>query len=307
VSARVAGAQATCTHRGALDALYCDEDKDLVADLPNDPKQFKNPSTLVFTYAPVEDPAVYETLFRPFTAYLSQCLRRRVEYFNAQSNASEIEAMRSGRLHVAGFSTGPTSFAVNQAGAVPFAVKGYADRLRGYHVILIVRKDSPFQQITDLKGKRVAHVQATSHSGNLAPRALLPALGLTPDRDYNVLYSGNHDKSVMGVAAGQYDAAPVASTVFSRMAARGQIRQEDFRVLWRSEVFPASSFAHAHDLAPKLRDTLVKCFYDYRFDAALQKAFDGADRFIPITYLKDWAIVRKVAESSADKTLFKIK
>ena len=29
--------------------------------------------------------------------------------------------MRSGRLHVAGFSTGPTGFAVNMAGAVPFA------------------------------------------------------------------------------------------------------------------------------------------------------------------------------------------
>ena len=37
--------------------------------------------------------------------------------------AAEIEAMRSGRLHVGGFSTGPTAFAVNIAGAVPFAIK----------------------------------------------------------------------------------------------------------------------------------------------------------------------------------------
>ena len=30
----------------------------------------------------------------------------------------------------------------------------------------------------------------------------------------------------------------------------------------------------------------------------MQKAFDGADRFFPITYQKDWAVVREVAEGS---------
>jgi phosphonate transport system substrate-binding protein len=89
--------------------------------------------------------------------------------------------------------------------------------------------------------------------------------------------------------------------VFKRMATRGQIKEDDFRIIWRSETFPTSSFAYAHDLEPKLRDTMVKCFYDYRFPAEMQKAFDGADRFFPITYQKDWAIVRKVAEGSGEK------
>ena len=46
---------------------------------------------------------------------------------------------------------------------------------------------------------------------------------------------------------------------------------------------------------------MLKCFYDYRFTAEMQKAFDGADRFFPITYKKDWAIVRQVAEGSGEK------
>jgi phosphonate transport system substrate-binding protein len=209
--------------------------------------------------------------------------------------------MRSGRLHVGGFSTGPTNYAVNLAGAVPFAVKGGAKEWQGYNLIMIVKKDSPYQKVADLKGKKVAHVQPSSNSGNLAPRALFPALGLTPDQDYKVLYSGKHDNSIMGVTTGDYDAAPVASDVFKRMAARGQIKEDDFRIIWRSETFPTSSFAYAHDLEPKLRDTLLKCFYDYRFPTEMQKAFDGADRFYPITYQKDWAIVRKVAEGSGEK------
>ncbi len=294
-------AQGECANRGDLDALFCDENKDLVADPPKDAKRFKNPSTLVFTYTPVEDPAVYENIFKPFTEYLGKCTGKRVVFYQVQSNAAEIEAMRSGRLHVGGFSTGPTNYAVNLAGAVPFAVKGGEKELQGYNLIMIVKKSSTLHKMTDLKGKKVAHVQPSSNSGNLAPRALFPAQGLVPDQDYKVLYSGKHDNSITGVATGDYDAAPVASDVFKRMAARGQIKEDDFRIIWRSETFPTSSFAYAHDLEPKLRDTMVKCFYDYRFPAEMQKAFDGADRFFPITYQKDWAIVRKVAEGSGEK------
>src|SRR5437762_12106392 len=106
----------TCANRGELDAMYCDANKDLVADVPTDSKKWKNPSTIVFTYTPVEDPAVYENIFKPFTTYLSKCVDKKVVFYQVQSNAAEIEAMRSGRLHVAGFSTGPTAFAVNLAG-----------------------------------------------------------------------------------------------------------------------------------------------------------------------------------------------
>jgi len=294
-------AQSDCKHRGDLDVNFCDENNDLVADPPKDAKNFKTPGTLVFTYTPVEDPAVYEKAFKPFTEYLGQCTGKRVVYYQVQSNAAEIEAMRSGRLHVGGFSTGPTAFAVNLAGAVPFAVKGDAKGFQGYNLILIVKKSSPFQKITDLKGKKVAHTSASSNSGNLAPRALFPALGLVPDTDYKVIYSGKHDQSVLGVNSGDYDAAPVASDVFHRMAARGVIKEDDFRILYRSETFPTSSFAYAHDLEPTFRDKMLKCFYDYRFTDEMKTAFDGADRFFPVTFKKDWAVVRQVDEAAGEK------
>lgn len=294
-------AQDSCPNRGDLDTSYCDANKDLVADTPSDPARVKSPSTLVFTYTPVEDPAVYEKVFKPFTDHLAQCTGKRVLFYQVQSNAAEIEAMRAGRLHVAGFSTGPTAFAVNIAGAVPFAVKGYADRYQGYNLVVIVRKDSPFQKLTDLKGKKLAHTSPSSNSGHMAPLALFPKEGLVPDKDYKIVFSGKHDQSVMGVKSGDYDAAAVASDVYERMAHRKEINEADFRVLYRSALFPTSSFAYAHDLEPTLRDRMLKCFYDYRFTPEMQKAFDGADRFFPITYQKEFAIVRHVAESAGEK------
>lgn len=294
-------AQDTCAHRGDLDGQYCDANKDLVADTPTDPAKQKTPNTLVFTYTPVEDPAVYEKIFKPFTEHLSQCTGKRVVFFQVQSNAAEIEAMRAGRLHVAGFSTGPTAFAVNIAGAVPFAVKGYADRYQGYNLVVIVKKESNLHKLTDLKGKKLAHTSPSSNSGHMAPVALFPKEGLTPDKDYKILFSGKHDQSVLGVKSGDYDAAAVASDVFERMVHRGEVREDEFRVIFRSAKFPSSSFAYAHDLEPTFRDRMLKCFYDYRFTGEMQKAFDGADRFYPISYQKDYAIVRDVAEAAGEK------
>ncbi|MBL8520400.1 MAG: phosphate/phosphite/phosphonate ABC transporter substrate-binding protein [Betaproteobacteria bacterium] len=299
LSATAAVAQ-ECKHRGDLDTLFCDENKDMVADAPKDKAKWKNPSTIVFTYTPVEDPAVYQKAFAPFTDYLGKCLDKKVVFYQVQSNAAEIEAMRSGRLHVGGFSTGPTAFAVNLAGAVPFAVKGTEKEFQGYNLIVVVKKASPYMKLADLKGKKLAHTSPSSNSGHMAPLALFPAEGLIPDKDYKILFSGKHDQSVMGVQSGDYDAAAVASDVFHRMGTRGQIKEDDFRVIYRSQKFPTSSFAHAHDLDPDLAKKMVKCFYDYRFTADMQKNFDGADRFFPVTFQKDWDVVRKVAEGSGE-------
>jgi phosphonate transport system substrate-binding protein len=302
LSAMPALGQDTCGNRGQLDAMYCDENNDLVADAPTDVTKQKDPPTLVFSYSPVEDPAVYQKLFKPFTDYLGQCVGKRVVYFPVQSNSAEIEAMRSGRLHVAGFSTGPTVFAVNLAGAVPFAAKGTAREMRGYNLISVVRKESSYQQLADLKGKRVAHTAPASNSGHLAPLVLYPPEGLKPNIDYQPLMSGGHDKSVLGVASGDYDMAGVASDVFDRMITRGTVKRDDFRIIYKSPIFPTSSFAYAHDLKPELARKIMDCFFSFRFPADMTKEFNGDDRFVPVNYLKDWAVVRDVDGAAGKAT-----
>ncbi len=298
--ASMAQAAGKCTSRGALDAAYCDENNDLVADPPKDPKDYKDPSTLVFTYTPVEDPAVYQDAFADFQAYLKKITGKDVIYYTVQSNAAEVEAMRSGRLHIAGFSTGPTCYGVNLAGYVPIAVKGTKDGFQGYRLLLITNKKTGIKTIADLKGKRVAHTSASSNSGNLAPRALFPKLGITPEKDYTVVYSGKHDQSVLGVAYGDYDAAPVAGDVYNRMVKAGRVNPDDIVVIWESDVFPTSSFGYAHDLKPELVEKIRKAFNDYRFTPEMQKTFGGADRFYPVTYQKDWAIIRDIADANGE-------
>jgi phosphonate transport system substrate-binding protein len=290
--------QDACPSRGQLDTAYCDADGDLVADVPGDPARQRDPSSLVFAYTPVEDPAIYADLLKPFVDYLSKCTGKRVVYYSVQSNTAQIEAMRSGRLHIAGFSTGPTAFAVNMAGAVPFASGGSAEGPRGYKLIAIVKSSSPFRSLAELKGRKVAHTSQSSNSGNLAPRVLFPPQGLAPDQDYRPLMSGGHDKSILGVAHGDYDMAAVADDVFERMVNRGTVKRDDFRVIYTSDVFPTNGYVHAHDLRPALAARIRTCFFDYRFSDAEKREFNGEDRYVPVNYKDQWAVVREVAEKS---------
>lgn len=289
-----------CSNRGALDKLYCDEDGDLTADPPKDKTKWKNPSTLVFTYTPVEDPAVYKDAFADFQDFLSKKTGKKVIYYTVHSNSAEVEAMRSGRLHIAGFSTGPTCFAVNLAGYVPISVKGYENEFQGYRLIVVVKNNSPYQKLTDLKGKKVAHTSPSSNSGHLAPMALFPKEGVTPGEDYEIAFSGKHDQSIMGVGHGDYEAACVASDVFNRMAVAGRINEADYRIIWQSSIFPTSSFGYAHDLDPDLVAKIKEAFFEYRFTPEMIKTFGGADRFFPVTFKQDFELIRLIAEATGE-------
>jgi phosphonate transport system substrate-binding protein len=286
-----------CSHHGTLDERFCDDDRDMVADLPLDSSQWADPNTLFFSYVPVEDPALYKGMFQPFLEHLERVTGKNVRYFSAQSYAAQIEALRSGRLHVAGLSTGSTPFGVNLAGFKPFAIMGTEDGQYGYKMQVIVPADSSITSLQGLKGKTVAHTEQASNSGNQAPRALLAKRGVVPGEDYEVIYSGGHDRSIMGVANEDYAAAPVASSVLDRMADRGTVDKEKIRIIHQSQSFPTTSFGHAHNLHPRLARLVQKAFFTFEFAGTkLGKEFSDVDRFLPITYKHHWGVIRTIQE-----------
>ena len=291
-------AQDACSSRGQLDTLYCDADGDLVADAPIDPAKLKDPATLIFAYSAVEAPHVYQKVFQPLMDALGQCTGKKVVYFPANSATALIEAMRSGRLHIADFSTGGVGFAVNMAGAVPIVSFATDKGIFGYKVVAMVRADSPFRTLADLKGRRVAHTAPSSNSGNLAPRVFFPEHGLVPETDYKPLMSGGHDKSILGVMRGDYDMAPVASDILDRMISRGDVKGSDVRIIYESRVFPTASFSIAHDLKPDLAKAIRTCMLEFRLPPDMQTQFNGVDRFTAIDYKVTWAPIREIAEKS---------
>ncbi len=294
-----ASAQAAECPRGNLDVGFCDADGDLVADTPSDSSQWLDPETLIFSYTPVEDPSVYENVFTEFMDYLTQKTGKEVKWYGAESYAAQVEAMRSGRLHVAGISTGPTVFGVNLAGYVPFAIMGKGGKIFGYRLQVITHRDSDINEIKDMKGRKIAHVTPTSNSGNQAPRAYFKEMGVVPGEDYEVIYSGKHDNSIMGVANRDYDAAPIASSVLDRMHDKGVVNKDDLRIIWESDTFPTTSYGYVYNLHPDLQKKVVDAFLTFDWKGtALFEEFKPRDSFVSITFKKHWRPIRLIQKEN---------
>jgi phosphonate transport system substrate-binding protein len=289
--------------RGDLDKAYCDRNGDLVADAPTDPKQLVNPSTLIFAYTPVEDPAVYTKVWDGFLRHMDKVTGKKVVFFPVQSNAAQIEAMRSGRLHVAGVNTGANPIAVNCAGFVPFAIMGTKEGTFGYEMEIIVPADSPIKTPADLKGKKVAFTAPTSNSGFKAPSAILESeFNLKAERDFTPVFSGKHDNSVLGVANKDYDAAAIANEVMFRMFERKVVDRAKLRTIYKSETFPTTGYGLAHNLDPALAAKIKEAFFTFPWEgSALKAEFKTEDRFVPITYQKDWSVIRKIDAATGVK------
>ncbi|MFO8044757.1 MAG: phosphate/phosphite/phosphonate ABC transporter substrate-binding protein [Halomonas sp.] len=295
-------AAASLTASANLSPRFTDADGDLVADAPTDETQWADPSTLVFAYTPVEDPAVYAEVWAGFLEHMEEVTGKSVQFFPVQSNAAQLEAMRAGRLHVAGFNTGSNPIAVNCAGFVPFAMMASEDGSFGYEMEIITYPGSGIESVSDLAGRSMAFTSPTSNSGFKAPSALLGSeFGLVPDKDFDTAFSGSHDNSILGVINKDYESAAIANSVSSRMLARGVINEGDFDVLYTSQTFPTTSYGHVYNLHPELVEKIQDAFFSYDWeDSALQAEFanSGESQFIPITFNEHWAVIRTIDEAN---------
>ncbi len=285
-----------------LDSRYTDADGDLIADIPTDASQQVDPDMLIFAYTPVEDPAVYAKAWSDFLDYLEEKTSKKVQFFPVQSNAAQIEAMRAGRLHIAGFNTGSNPIAVACAGFRPFTIMASADGSFGYEMEIITYPGSGIESVEDIKGKSMAFTSETSNSGFKAPSAILKAdYDMIPGRDFEPLFSGKHDNSVLGVANKDYLAASVANSVMARMISRDVITADQVVSIYKSQTFPTTGYGVAHNLTPELQAKIQDAFFSFDWEgSSLQEEFkrNGEDQFIPITFKDNWAVIRKIDEAN---------
>jgi phosphonate transport system substrate-binding protein len=270
--------------------------------VPEDPSEWVDPETIIFAYTPVEDPAVYREAWSDFLTHMEEVTGKPVQFFPVQSNAAQIEAMRSGRLHVAGFNTGSNPIAVACAGFRPFTMMAAEDGSFGYEMEIITYPGSGIEAIEELRGRTLAFTAETSNSGFKAPSALLKAeFGLEAGTDFEATFSGKHDNSILGVANQDYDAAAIANSVKDRMLEREVVSEDQLKILYTSQTFPTTGYGLVYNLAPELQEKIKQAFFSFEWDGTtLQEEFSksGEGQFVEISFQDDWDVIRKIDEAN---------
>jgi phosphonate transport system substrate-binding protein len=239
---------------------------------------------LVFASIPDENAAQVTERYGDFIAYLSREIGVPVKLRIAGDYAAVIEGQRAEQIHIAYY--GPASYARARMIGVkttPFAIEVNKGGVKGYYSVFYVKANSPYQKIEDLKGKSIALVDPNSTSGNNVPRYAMDKMGIKPDEFFGkVVYSGSHVNAVMALSQGTVDVAAnwwnnENDSEMIRMADKGMVKREDFRIIYKSDQIVNSPVAYLDSLPADLKKKIEQAFFDApkKDKAAFEKLSGG--------------------------------
>ena len=239
---------------------------------------------LVFAIIPAENASGVTERYKPFVDYLAKEIGTKVTLRIASDYAAVIEGQRAGNIHIGMY--GPASYAravITGAKIEPFAIETNLDGTKGYHSVLWVKAGSSFQKIEDLKGKNLCLVDPNSTSGNNVPRFAMNKMGIDPDKFFGkVTFAGSHENAVLGVQQGTCDAAfnwwnDENESNLQRMARKGMVKANDFRMIFKSDQIVNSPMAYLAnlpaDLKAKIKDAVLNVATKDK--AAFDKIYEG--------------------------------
>ena len=224
---------------------------------------------LVFASIPDENAAMVTERYGDFIAYLSREIGVPVKLRIAGDYAAVIEGQRAEQIHFAYY--GPASYARARMIGVkttPFAIEVNKGGVKGYHAVFYVKTNSPYQKVEDLKGKSIALVDPNSTSGNNVPRYAMDKMGIKPEDFFGkVVYSGSHVNAVMALNQGTVDMAAnwwnnENDSEMIRMADKGMVKREDFRIIFKSDQIVNSPIAYLDSLPADLKKKIEQAFFD---------------------------------------------
>ena len=274
-------------------------------------KEYKE---LRFGVIPVETQTQTTASFDAFTEYASKRLGVPVKLFTATEYIGINNAIVAKKIEFAW--TSPSAFSGSwlECGCVePIVSAQDQDGNLGYNAVVIVKNESIYKTIDDLKGKTVARTEPNSQSGYLVPTVEFAKMGKPVDVYFKSPISGGHTQSVVGVLKGTYDAAFTWTTKgdtlgqIRTMIDKGMLKRDQIRVVWESNLVPPPPIIIHKDMPADLKSDLIKFFTEMhkeRMDMAEAVAHGKTKGFVPVgmsTY-QSTIEARKMLRAARKKT-----
>lgn len=207
--------------------------------------------------------------YEAFGEYMTKALGVPVEIFTASSYAGVMQAMAADQIEFAfyGSSSYAGAWKEMEGGVIPLATRVMDTGSTGYYSVIVVRTDSGYEKLDDLKGKTLAFADPNSTSGYAVPYYNLKKAGYNPETFFGAIpFSGAHETGVLGVYNGQYDAA--ATNIKSqtaghpqRMAEKGMIEPGKIKWIWESPEITNGPFTARANLPQDLIDAATLALF----------------------------------------------
>lgn len=188
---------------------------------------------LTIAVQPTSTPEKLSADAKGIETFLSERVNGKVELVFPTSFAGVIESLRFGHAQAAFMSAWPASLARKLASAEvvlaevrEVVIDDKMTEAPYYYSYWVVRRDSQYTKLEQLRGKKASLPSQLSTSGYVAPVARMVELGLLPTDGKEadpgkffgqVLYSGGYAQSWEALKAGQVDVSVIAGDVAEKL------------------------------------------------------------------------------------------
>jgi phosphonate transport system substrate-binding protein len=243
-----------------------------------------------------------------FASYLSKRLGVPVHVVWGTDYAAVIEALNADKVQFA--KIGAANYALGRKvmgdKIAPIAVDEDNYGSTGYHSVIVVKTDSPYRKIADLKGKVLAWADPNSTSGYAVPLYFMKKQGIDPATFFaKTPFSGSHELGVIGVVNGTFDAAADDWTNANksnalRMQAKGMVPKGSTRIIWTSGLIPNAPYVMRTDLPADLKRAYVDAIMALPKEApaAFRDLGDGLSKTIAPVTDADYADIVAITQAN---------
>ncbi|HNW34476.1 MAG TPA: phosphate/phosphite/phosphonate ABC transporter substrate-binding protein [Candidatus Ozemobacteraceae bacterium] len=247
---------------------------------------------LVFGVIPFLGPRELKARMEPLLTHLSRKLGRPVKLNVSTDYETLSRLMDDGRVEIAWFSHASYQ---HLGFGKPWKIicRPVQNGRIDYFGKIIVRADSPFRTIEDLKGHAFAYVERNSGSGFYFPNELFKSMGIEPLNFFGrIIFTHSHDSSIDGVVKGLYDGAAVYTIAPNRENASTAAL---LRYVATTGPIPNDPLVARGDLPPELASAVRNALLTMHLDPAARE---------DLAQLAEWrGISRFAAEDEVQKIL----
>ncbi|HEY9079359.1 phosphate/phosphite/phosphonate ABC transporter substrate-binding protein [Magnetovibrio sp.] len=219
--------------------------------------------------------------YTPLATYLSEKLEREVHVTVAKNYAEHIRLAGEDKIDIA-FLGGSTYVTIGEKyGLKPLLARYEFEGTPTFRSVIFVDKNSPYKNLTDLVGKRVAFGNANSTLSTQVPVYMLLQAGVGLGDLGQYRHLRNHSNVILGVEFGDFDAGAVAEEVFRENA------DKNIRPLAYSPDLSTHVFATRSTMNPELRKKIATALLDLqqtpRGLAILKNIGETLTGFVPVS------------------------
>jgi phosphonate transport system substrate-binding protein len=140
-----------------------------------------------------------------------------------------------------------------------FGKMGDDENFRG---IILVRKDSVINEVSDLKGSMVSFPAPTALAATMMPQYYLYEKGLDVNKDIKINYVGSQESSIMNVFLGNAAAGATWPPPWKALSKERPQLQEALKVKWETQPLLNNGLVVRTDVPQDIVDQVSKILFD---------------------------------------------